>query len=967
MKSCLRLLVALLLFSSFSSLSAGTKPILLIKDGNFAQYDIPRFIDRVLAPNGIVWVEVTTFVPEDFSQYSAVILFSGITKALSPEEIESTKKYLESGGLIVHTGGGLFLSGFKRNPKLHPWLKALSWNYHSKTRIAGKFLVPNHPFLKGVDTSREYSWMNGFYSITPGEGTTAIIGDGTYALLSDTPIEKGHLVFLWEGPFRTRETTPAEREAYEKILLNIIQSTDPLTKKEEVSAKFRSAGLSEDSLLLWKRDWQYQPQERALFIPSFPEKEEIISTLSFASAMDERDTQFFLCQTGKTTNLTVSASPLKRISNNQEYPSALSLFVSEKPPVIPSLIPKDGEALPQKLGEYNLTPITGKISLVTPEPRIIWVSLSTMGLEAGEYRSTLTLSTDKQKSSLPISVKIFPVRMPVQRPVELRYWGGGMPAREPFVSELERQGSPQLTLSYPDLKKILVGEEKIPLSDALKKKPALFDPDNFPILDFEPAYGEAIKEGLSHNLTYIWFRDVRTGSFVAAAGTGEKTDPDVSQWSEKFQKLYTLYYKALYAYFTGKGFLKVDLIWIDEPSSEEIQASYIPRAKLFAEAGMGSGTAWTAGGFMTPEEINTFAPYTSDFSMYTIMLPKFLQFMKEGVLKLHERAYIGTTRGGTGLLLRNPYNSSRTLGWTIAYYGQPVSFLRTGPLWKGWLYYVDFDEKGARPEGVEGERLVAYGPEMKSILSSSDWEGARDGVDDASLVRMLEWYMEKLAPLAGKRADLATTLAKIARNKENWFGKNGKGIFQIKPSQYHVKELSYDYDTLIPPSSSAIEELKRKVLEDLALLAPYAKLLSASLKWHEVLLVENGKSNLSILIPQNADPAIVAEASSLAKKIASLSGFLPKILQTSSLPSGKGPFIVAGSSEDLLVKNTPVEGAHPIKLPALQQGDYRITKDSKGTILLINGADTAGVTIGIKNFGRFLKAEGGWIEPSSPQ
>jgi hypothetical protein len=327
-------------------------------------------------------------------------------------------------------------------------------------------------------------------------------------------------------------------------------------------------------------------------------------------------------------------------------------------------------------------------------------------------------------------------------------------------------------LNYPNLKKIKIAETGQSVLDAMRKNPKIFSSATFPELDFREAYDSDLFGGIANGLKYIQLLDVRTGGRIAACALGNKKlwgavgGRSPANWPEESQKVYSLYYKALYEYIRERGFDNVDSLFGDEPSMKFIKDSYVPRAKLYASGGLGSGLVWTVSGFMTAADVNLSAPYTTDWSIYSIGLPNFIKFWKQGKLKTHLRTLVGIPYSGCGYALRDPYPIGRNLAWNVIYYGEPVEFIRVGPIWKESYYYVDFDAGAtSRPEGVEGERLFAYGGANRMdadtpIRSSSYREGARDGVDDANLARILEWYQKALTPLAKNDPELAKALKK---------------------------------------------------------------------------------------------------------------------------------------------------------------------------------------------------------------
>ena len=941
------------------------KPIAVV-GAEYGKYDIKRFQYLILAPSDIAWELKGEFLdPEEFPDYSLIILFSSCPEELTPQQMAAIRDYLEQGGRVLHTAGGIY-TGVHRKLQPYPWLRTEAWSYHGNSkppRFSGSFLLKDHPYLVGVDTSKAYNWQDSWYSVKLAEGALNIIGDGDRSCFCVAPVGKGELIWLWEGVFRLRQNK-ADAMALHEVFRNIIRAVKPLTVPTQIEQDVPELRTDPSTLVCWRRDWDFGAQDDYVFARPYPEDGDRVKGLGFDSAMDERDTQFFLCQSLTPQKVAANLAPLRHAGTDREMPGKIRLLISAKPPLVPSLVRKGMEHLPGKLGAFMLAPVESEFEIESHRPRVLWLELSTHGLAPGRYSSRVSLrGATGDTVDLPINVKVYPVRMPKNRLAQLRYWGGSMPSREPFFSELERQGCCQVVVSYPNTDRIRVRGTDLTLRKALKAKPTVFSVDRFPELDFTEMYDDALMGTLGHGLNFILVRDVRTGAWVASAGAGQRMDwRDPSPWSGDFQTLYSRYYQALYEYFRERGFDDADEIWMDEPTMDAIRKRYVPRAKLHARGGMGSAATWTAPGFMRPEDTNVFARYTTGWSMYPIMFSKFLRFARAGSIEMHPRARIGITRGGCGFALRNPYNKARALGWQLIYYGEPVSFLCTGPLWKQWLYYVDFDRDSNRPEGVEGERLLAFGSsdpndEATALLSSSDWEGARDGVDDANIARILEWYLKALAPRSKGIPRLAGILGRIRNDKARWFGEESPIGFGLEPAQYRHKDLSYDYVKLVPPSSTGIEMAKKRMLDCLEELAPYAGEVSGSLYWHKWELVSKGKVKSSVVIPDGADPRLHAAVEEFLRECRQLCGKAPA-LRRSQAPEVS---IVVGTSADPLVREIMAARGWRADSTYPGVGSYLIKRDKEAGLLLVVGTDLEGTILGLRNFSVFLQGRGRWL------
>lgn len=967
------------------------------------QYDIPRFTKRVLAPSGYVWEDCGTFLdPKDFGRYSIVVWFSGCKAPLSDAQTAALVTYLEAGGKLLHTGGGIYLTGLSRKFKPHPWTGTKHLNYHRDSeRRSYPFLLTTHPYLSGIDVGKTYSWQTAYFSLTiETNATRNIIGEGSESILCSTPVGKGEIIWCWEGPFRTRNwEKPADSAVFDQLLLNILKGAAPLKVTDQLRQEVVELSHDPATLVCWKRDWDYASQDDYVFNPAYPRPNEALHCIEFSSAMDERDTQFLLCQSLVPQRVRVEVTPLQRSGSDETVTGRLRLFISDRPPLVPSLVNKGMEELSTKLGRFMLTPVDDSITIEDWHPRVLWLELSTHGLTPGTYIASLKLTGQATTREIPVQVKVYPVRMPRNRIARLLYWGGCVPNREPFLSEMERQSCPQISLTYPVLASIRLRATGQSLAEAIRKNPTVFAAAEFPALDFRGAYETNLSLALDHGLSSIRVQDVRTGTTVAQAGSGTDLDHDnPAEWPEVARRLYTGYYRELYRYLQEKGFDEVAQIWSDEPGWNYIQNNYIPRARLHMAGEMGSGTHWTASGFMSPDQVNTFAPYTTDWSMYSIMLPNFLSFLREGSVCLLPRASVGMTRGGCGFDLRNPFNQSRTLAWEMVHYGEPVNFLRTGPFWKEWLYYVDYDRsKSNRPDGVEGERLLAYGssdPQNPDIpmLSSSDWEASREGVDDVNLVRILEWYLNNLKGGGWFNTRQQRLTQAIRNDMATWFqteeakidattGFDGGRLtgeqaimaagseasdlvgFKIQRKKFDHGDNHYEYDMLVPPPTATLEALKRRVLDHLESLLPYAGKVRGSLNWHDWELAVDGRSRACLVLPEGASASVRKAAEQLLEHCHALSGCTPELLDASAWRKRSNRVnLVIGQASDAPVRDLLTAKGWTADAGYPGTGNYLIKRDQTDNLLLIVGVDEAGLLLGLRNFVVFLDGRGAWLQ-----
>ena len=975
------------------------KPIALVLGRE--TYDRPRITRRILAPSGYVWEDRGDFLdPQEFDNYSLVVWLSGCPTNLNERQIGDLKQWLEAGGRLLHTGQGLLLRGFNRNFKPHPWLGITSWHYLNlpHTRITHPALLPNHPYLQGVDLKQTYHWQAAYHTVRLDTNRSHnIIGTNDVSIFAATPVGRGEIAWLWSGPYRAHNRDiPAESPAFERIVHNVIAAARPLTAPEAISRHTPLLAANPAHLICWQRDWDYAFQDDYVFEKPFPQSDEIVNHLSFNTAIDEYDTHFFLCQSLATQRVAVTLGPLQAQSDLTTHHGHLRLLLSDRAPLVPARVRPGQEELPGKMGRFMLAPVTNSFTIDSWRPRVLWLELSSAGLKPGDYRSRLLLQGESNQWELPLQIKIYPVRMPRQRLAELRYWGQELPLREPFFREQVRQGSPQITLRRPRSGDVRLLESGQTLQHALRHTPERFADTPFPALDFRGAYETNLLHSLAHGLTYIQLMDIVTGAVIARAATGRQPLPNPVEWTETHRHIYREYYRQLCHYLLERGFNRIDQSWGDEPGVEWIATNYVPYARLFLEAGLGAGTTWTVGGFMTPGQLNVFAPYTTDWSMYSIMVPNLFKFMREGSVALPPHATVGLTRGGSGHALRNPFNRSRTKAWELVYYGQPLSFIKMGPIWKEWRYY-EGDIYGNH--GSEGSRLIAYGsadPFAGSVplLSSSDWESAREGVDDVNLVRILEWYLDYFETKSSFNMHLKRLIAAIRDDMRGWFVPEGgsasetsgfdgerlreaeelksKGMTPPEKPGFLVRQKRFDnaprgnhyrYESLLPPPTPTLEALKKRVLDHLESLRPYVSEVGGSLLWHDWTLVENGKRCFELLTAPGSERLTTAVAE-FAARCEEISGCRPAIRESAAWDQQRQRIsLLLGTSEDPTIQRLLREMGRTVDNTYPGPGSYLILRQPQHNTILVVGTDEPGLLLGLKNFAVFLEGRGRWLLP----
>ena len=1012
------LLVLAVVCAMCGTACAAGKPIAIVASGNSAGGDVKFFRHYVTTELGIVTEERGEFLaPAEFDAYSLVAWFRSSPRAFTPGEVEAMVRYMEQGGHVLMTNGGVYV-GLGRVLSGLEWIKAKAWSYNRHNWDA-EVLAPGHPYLAGVAVD-DPSWRSTYHALVDHEGVR-LLGTDTVTTLGYSEVGKGRFIFSSYGPYDARDE--ARKAAYMQIYRNIVAAADPLTEHAQARALIAAAAPGRTTVL-WQRDWAGSNERRLLWQPAGPRPGELLDALDLHLVRDEIDTTFFCVQSVADTGpLTVQVEPLRREGNAAEatngsrgrspsmtgpnplmegerpasrmsrevQPSSddgaarLTVLVMGQAPLIPRSSPKQYEGIDlSRRGPFYLVPPEklqpeGRPAFdVAPyEPRTVWIQTDTRGLPAGDYESRIRFSTTNGTAvaELPIHVRVPPIRMPSPRIVQLRTWGASFGSDPRLVREMARQGCDNGVVAYVDIKLAKLRNSDVTLAEALRH-PArhLRGKTSLPRLDFTDCWNDHLDLYMRHGLTHITYKDARTGAWWATAVTGEKGDVNTpfSEWPVVWREALTDYYRQVQDYFHERGFGMVFPIWTDEPSMAAIQRQYLPLAKAYVAAGMGPGSHWTTYGWMTPGDANTFLPWTRDVSMYQYGYPNLQRFLREGSVSLAPGTIVGFTRGGTGLAVRDPHVGSRLGPWGIIHQREPAHFWRTGPIWKGWLYYVDFTgNQWFRLGGVQGERLVAYGSSdlddmSADVFTSSDWEGARDGVDDANLARMVEWYLSRMKVRA--RGGWQRRLAELEAERERWFTEESPFPMGSRPSKYHHEPadgpaLDYRIRMVSADSTRDIMAAKKYMIGVLEEMRDHAAREDVQVRWHDVVLVRDGKPAATIVVASGAAATVKRAAQSIAERVRGETGVALPVEETDHPERVKGVTVLVGVASDQPVAD--LLRAHKLQLDEAYpgKGEYRIVRVPGRETVAVLGVDAAGAVRGAKNWGAFLFPEGHWLLP----
>lgn len=961
-----------------ASVWAAGKPVAVVASGNASAGDRKFFQYYVTGRLKVVARDHGEFLdPSEFAKYSLVVWLRGCDREFTPVQIVAMKRYLEDGGQVLMTNGAIY-GALGRTFENMPWVGARAWTYNGK-RWPVEVLAKGHPFLKGVVTE-DAEWLKTYHGMIDHQGVR-VLGHGNASVLCTTEVGKGRLIFSSYGPYDARDDVA--KAGIMQIYRNIVLAAKPLTEYEEAKTLL-AASAPGKKLAVWHRDWAGSTEFRLLWEPAGPQPSDMLASLEFSSVRNEIDTAFFCLQSAMDLGtVEIRTDPLRRSDGDVAKAGAITTLVMGQAPEVPLQPPERYGVIDRgRRGPFYLVPAEklpplGKpsVELRSLEPRTIWVQINTRELAGGSYKSRITFSSvdGETLAELPVRIDVAPILMPSPRIVQLRTWGGGITNDPRLLREVQRQESDWAIISYPDASKVKLRNTETSLQAALRAPQThLAGKSSIPRLDFGELWDEWLDDYLAHGVTKLGLKDSRTGTFWATAITGKTCTIRTAyeEWPVDWRDACIDYYRQLQEYLHERGFGMAYPIWTDEPSMSSIEQNYLPLARAYIQAGMGPGSHWTTAGWMHPKMTNRFIAWVRDLSMYQYGYPNLQRFRRDGSVELGEGTIIGFTRGGTGLAIRNPHVGSRVGPWSIVHQGPPVHFWRTGPIWKGWLYYIDFTHnQWFRLGGVQGERLLAYGSTdhqdtSANMLTSSDWEGARDGVDDANLGRVVEWYLPRL----NERATGAwkERLAEIEKEHKFWFTDRSPFPIGQKPLDYlhqpkDGEKLEYHIQTVAAESTRDIEAGKRYMIGLLREMASYVQRDDVQVWWHDWSLVKDGQARATVVVSPSASSAVKESAETISRCVLDDTGVVIPVAEMDILTSARQPVILVGEAKDRLVADLIEETGLQLDARYPGKGDYRIERLKDRGILAILGTDAAGVARGVRNWLAFVNPQGHWL------
>ncbi len=880
-----------------------------------------------------------------------MIVAHSLEKPLTPDENRAFRAYVQGGGhllLIAQAHSALFRD---LPPEETAWtgIRRVAWQ---RQGAPCKALQPESAWLAGVFEERpDPAWLNARFLATPlPDGMRPVIGtDAGASLVGLHRFGAGWVAFLGHELFRMRppqDDSPEDRPAWIRLLANLVDDANPLREGVYHEALYEAAATA-DAVWFWTREWQQGETYGPRFDPPIPSAEERVTTLSADLALDE----FELLQLNLTPLQPLGPARLSFASAT--FPAARAhLFVQDRPDPIPW---KKNPAIAREAPYWLMPPEAveprGSTAFATAprETRILWIKLDSYGMAPGDHAAALHLDfVGDRRFTLPLAIRVHPVRIPRQRLIKLMPGGANYgdvrnaaPARR-FMRNLAAHGFEWSILNVvrpADAR--LRGQDGTLDAAQLRQCRDRLAAGDLPALDF-PAYDEWIEQSIEHGQTCFRAGDLSgyLRSALHRAGIPPNEWPPIEQWfCREFAR--TLREKGVRIMIASSG---------DELSRTELLERYIPWAQRMAEAGWGCSSSFTGIQHADPELNRLLQPYVKLWTLNRGLALLFTEGLRSGALAVRPDAIVGTYGAGEGrgTEIRKTPAQSRFLGWESWKLG--IRNCMPNPYFKGWLYYVDYGDRG-----IAGERFVAYldrnDPEAP-LLNSPFLEGIREGIEDGNLCSILDWYLDRMP---------ASPLTAAVRTRRDRIMAQDAGAllpWRIVEGANRLRHL------VIHADSATYRAAKREVLDCLGALQQEAlAAIRPSLYWHDIPLLKNGTPAAAIHAGTDCD------TTELARTIRTLCGEnLPLFEGADALDPRYPVAIVLGSGSQNPLAKTLLAGAQEDDATHVHPGpghyfikEIRHPGVKDGTVLIVAGPDAEGTAKGIRLFSRFLRSEGAWL------
>lgn len=282
-----------------------------------------------------------------------------------------------------------------------------------------------------VRESSSWIYVGGYFH-NPGAFGTIVFGSYREQLKAELEKLKKSLAGIKEKIKTLDSTTEAYKKSREAIkgLDSRVSQLDEQISGASVN-KERWSLLSEDIISLQQRIvkvgslgedyliWHKNPMEK-LFIEEFPETTEDIKEVSISCYTEEEEPAAFIM-----TNLKDEAI-IGRIILNELVDEGSGRWISPyhiKVRTASFVRALSGQIFADALPLANQA---NEVILIPKRPTQVWLTIDTHGVPPGEYLGKITFKPHygAKEKSVNLRVKVYPMEMPSQPPVDFGTWGG---------------------------------------------------------------------------------------------------------------------------------------------------------------------------------------------------------------------------------------------------------------------------------------------------------------------------------------------------------------------------------------------------------------------------------------------------------------------------------------------------------------------------------------------------------------
>lgn len=694
-------LLALALFALTSSLGASesAKPVLLLGSG-YGQHERAALVRSVLSPRGVAFESSGKWIsPADWGKFSAVVIADEAPQALNEESAVAVKTYLENGGGVILTGGGLPSLAGIRGDTIPAWFPGFGGLRLERGSAFSNVAVKGGELIGWGTAPSIEKWGTVISWLSPGTGDFQM-GTDTKSVVAVVRVGKGFIAFVGATLFRVnnaaniansskrleqlrgsleRTKDPSERRAVEQkvnsitqrmadqekvgapdlpaienLMAGIVAMASPLSTARASQAWLDQLGSGH--AVFWQRDPVINPEVYAFnqsapgpaWDPAEPQEGEVLQNIAADAGLDDA------LVVGVNVTAT-SALPEFRVAWKAGAGGGPAVRVLQA-----GTLESNGTASILGAQAFWLRPATG--DLREGETTLLMLLVSTTGTAVGNYTGTLKASWKGGERLLPVSIAVHPVRFEEKDALELGFYGWSWIG--PFPRNLPLLGGPEvLNLDVSGALPVLKNQRELgagaivdgtlqlsqiriegdlrSLADYLKagtKPPILNEDGSMKKLDFS-GYEEVINAARGLGFSRV---NIRHGMAVFVQPSANYVslltgEPHLSPaWGKTFVGLW----KQFREYLEGHGFTQMTFKYGDELSEESIRVNWTPVAKLAAEAGWAPEMNPT-GRSVNLESLNQVAPICGSYSTNVHFVDEVLKWKAEGKFRPLPTAKLG--------------------------------------------------------------------------------------------------------------------------------------------------------------------------------------------------------------------------------------------------------------------------------------------------------------------------------------